>query len=213
MKPLTKFFVKPALMLKQRGVVLFFALIALLAMSLAAVALIRSVDTNTMIAGNLAFKLAATTSGDAGVESAANWLQVNALANVGKDVFTDATHLFNTDSPALGYYSSAGPIANLLDGTIKWTDADSSPEITDESGNKIRVVIERMCPIAGVPGPDCLFVKMATSGKGEGILKADELCTGNLDCNPGAGKSIVYRITARSTSGRNSVSYVQAFEY
>jgi len=55
---------------RQRGVVLFFALIALVVMSLAAVALIRSVDTNTLIAGNLAFKQAATSSGDSGLEMA-----------------------------------------------------------------------------------------------------------------------------------------------
>ena len=55
---------------QQRGVVLFLALIALVIMSLAAVALIRSVDTNTLIAGNLSFKQAATTSADAGTEAA-----------------------------------------------------------------------------------------------------------------------------------------------
>lgn len=57
-------------MLKQRGVVLFFALIALVAMSLAAVALIRSVDTSTLIAGNLAFKQATKNSAEAGIEAA-----------------------------------------------------------------------------------------------------------------------------------------------
>ena len=46
---------------KQQGVVLFIALVALVVMSLAAVALIRSVDTNTLIGGNLSFKQAATT--------------------------------------------------------------------------------------------------------------------------------------------------------
>ena len=53
----------------QQGVVSFIALVALVVMSLAAVALIRSVDTATLIAGNLAFKQAATASADAGVES------------------------------------------------------------------------------------------------------------------------------------------------
>ena len=42
----------------QRGLVLFFALIALVAMSLAALALVRSVDTSTLISGNLAFRQA-----------------------------------------------------------------------------------------------------------------------------------------------------------
>ena len=61
----------------EKGVVLFIALIALVVMSLAAVALIRSVDTNTLIAGNLGFKQSATVSADSGVETAITWL--NAL--------------------------------------------------------------------------------------------------------------------------------------
>ena len=40
----------------QRGVVLFIALIVMVAMSLAAIALIRSVDTTNILIGNLAFR-------------------------------------------------------------------------------------------------------------------------------------------------------------
>ena len=54
MNPHIPFRIEPSFRTAQRGVVLFFALIALVAMSLAAVALIRSVDTSTIIAGNLA---------------------------------------------------------------------------------------------------------------------------------------------------------------
>ena len=60
MKSLPKTGLNGCASMKQRGVVLFFALISLLAIMLAAVALIRSVDTSIMIAGNLAFKQAAT---------------------------------------------------------------------------------------------------------------------------------------------------------
>ena len=42
----------------QQGVILFIALIVLVAMSLAGIALMRSVDTNVLIAGNLAFRQA-----------------------------------------------------------------------------------------------------------------------------------------------------------
>ena len=45
-------------------------------MSLAAVTLIRSVDTNTVIAGNLSFKQSALVSSDRAVESALNWLEI-----------------------------------------------------------------------------------------------------------------------------------------
>jgi Tfp pilus assembly protein PilX len=84
MKSLSKSRFDRVHMVKQRGVVLFFALISLLAIMLAAVALIRSVDTSTMIAGNLAFKQAATTSGDAGTEAAINWLTTMQAANIAR---------------------------------------------------------------------------------------------------------------------------------
>ena len=46
----------------QEGVVLFIALIVLVAMSLAGVALMRSVDTALVVAGNFAFKKSAIRS-------------------------------------------------------------------------------------------------------------------------------------------------------
>src|SRR6185295_17298658 len=58
----------------QRGVVLFIALIVLVAMTLAGIAMMRSVDTNNLIAGNLAFKNAASSAGDAAIEVARNWV-------------------------------------------------------------------------------------------------------------------------------------------
>jgi Tfp pilus assembly protein PilX len=45
---------------RQRGAILFIALIVLVAMSLAGIALMRSVDTNVLIAGNLAFRQSAS---------------------------------------------------------------------------------------------------------------------------------------------------------
>ena len=61
----------------QQGVILFIALIVLVAMSLAGIALMRSVDTNVLIAGNLAFRQANTALGDVGVEAARTWLFAN----------------------------------------------------------------------------------------------------------------------------------------
>src|SRR4051794_33864237 len=50
---------------RQQGVVLLIALIVLVAMTLAGIGLVRSVDTGNMVAGNLAFKQGATLAGDA----------------------------------------------------------------------------------------------------------------------------------------------------
>ena len=80
-------------------------------MSLAAVALIRSVDTSTVIAGNLASKQSATTSADSGIETALDWM----------DGIADLTTL-NSDSAinaALGYYAT-----QTLDPTeLDWDDS------------------------------------------------------------------------------------------
>ena len=51
---------------RQRGLALFFALIAMVAIMLAAIVLVRSVDTATLISGNLAFQQNATRSADGG---------------------------------------------------------------------------------------------------------------------------------------------------
>ena len=55
---------------RQRGIVVFVALIAVVMLSLAAVALIRSVHTSTLVVGNLAFRSAAMSMSTAAVEKA-----------------------------------------------------------------------------------------------------------------------------------------------
>lgn len=201
-------------MIKQRGVVLFFALIALVAMSLAAVALIRSVDTSTLIAGNLAFKQAATTSSDAGSEAAINQLTTLQAANNALNVLTNAAHPFNNDNAAAGYYSSANPALNLTDGTgIQWNNNDSALVGTDNSGNTMRYVIQRMCRNANQPiqTADCLFSGAVVDTNGQNIPLPQDICTG-AGC-PAAGQAPLIRITIRTNGPRNTVSYIQAFVY
>ena len=62
---------------RQRGVVVLVAIIVLVVMLLAGIALVRSIDTTNVIAGNLAFQQSATHSADTGVEAAIAWLEAN----------------------------------------------------------------------------------------------------------------------------------------
>lgn len=198
----------------QRGVALFFALIALLAISLAAVALIRSVDTSTLIAGNLAFKQGATSSGDTGVEAAITWLSATQTANNTVNVLTNATHPFNVTNAANGYYSATDPTVSLTDGTgIQWTDADSVLVGTDGSGNTTRYIIQRMCRTANVPiqTASCLFSAAAVNTNGQNIPLPQEVCQG-AGC-PMSGQAPQIRITSQTKGPRNTVSYIQAFVY
>jgi Tfp pilus assembly protein PilX len=218
MKLQPKFHFERSRMTKQRGVVLFFALIALVAMSLAAVALIRSVDTSTLIAGNLGFKQAAATSGDAGTEAAINWLLQMQNANSAKNVITDATHPFNiTDLAANpGYFSNADPGLNLT-ASSTWNDTNSvlvgaGP---DSSGNTVRYLIQRMCRNANVPIQDgsgtvhCLFGVDPANTNPQNVPLPSDICEGT-GCPP-AGRTPLFRITTRITGPNLTLSYIQAF--
>lgn len=199
---------------RQRGVVLFFTLVALVAMMLAAVALIRSVDTSTMIAGNLAFKQAATTSSDAGVEAAINWLSATETANSALNVLNDPAHPFNITDLATtpGYYSNADPALSLT-ADATWNNTNSVLVGTDGSGNTIRYIIQRMCRNANQPvqSANCLFSGALQDTNGHNIPLPQEICEGS-GC-PVAGQAPQIRITVKTTGPKNTVSYVQAFVY
>ena len=206
---------------RQRGVVLFFALIALVVMSLAAVALIRSVDTSTMIAGNIAFKQAATTSGDDGIEGAITALngdQASMLA-INNNVLIDpgcpgaCSNVLNASNPANGYYSNADPNLNLTD-SATWVSGSSMLFTNDDgSGNEIRYIIQRMCRSANqAPNKNnCLFSSAALDNNGQEVPLPSTICQGS-GC-PVAGQAPEYRITSRSAGPGNTFSYVQAFVY
>lgn len=193
---------------RQRGAVLFFALIALVVMTLAAVALIRSVDTNTLIAGNLAFKQSATSSGDVGTELAITWLQGN-LATL------------DNSNPAAGYYNSLNQGLDLT--TQNWAAIGVSAG-QDSAGNTVRYVIQRLCnhPPARaaqvnsetaivVSETNCILTDPPDSGNDRRDRGRPDLCSAS-QC-PTTGGAAIYRITAQVTGPRNTVSYIQAFVF
>jgi Tfp pilus assembly protein PilX len=212
--------------MRQQGVVLFLALIALVAMSLAAVALIRSVDTGTLIAGNLAFKQGTITSGDSGPEGAIAWLSNTAALNP-SDPRVDPLHPFNNDNLAAGYYSSINEAAPLdLFAVSTWATSGSAPATgtlydaqgnefydnahTKPTGNSVRYIVQRMCrtPNQLLSETDCLFGGTIEDGRDKRV-GTDYLppAVANLAGNP------IYRITARVVGPKNTVSYIQAYAY
>jgi len=210
---------------KQRGIVLFFALIALLVLSLAAAALVRSVDTSTLIAGNLAFRQSATNSADLGVEAAMTWLAATQAANATKNVLTDSTHAFNNDAAGQGYYSSVqddkgGSPGNAdfidLFSNATWVAAKSvlvgaDPDPT--TGNTTRYIIQRLCRVKDkeIATAGCLFSGAILDINGQHVKLPQDICNGP-GC-PVAGQTPIIRVTSRVTGPKNTVSYVQAFVY
>lgn len=194
---------------KQSGVVLIIALVVLVAMTLAAVALVRSVDTNTVIAGNLAFQQAAKHSSDAGVEAAIAWLD-----DCGRTHATCASSVLESDSPTNGY-SATGSKAEQNPAAGQswdafWTQTLAARAITlnggarDGAGNLVSYVIDRMCNNTGTvtSGASCVASPVVTEATG------NEEEGGVVQLN--AASVVYYRITVRVSGPRNTVSYVQA---
>lgn len=192
---------------RQHGVVLFVALIVMVALSLAAIALIRSVDTTNAIVGNLAFRLASILPANASVEQAAAALFADA------DIAA-AIHIpdKNNDLAAENYFAHrvAGEDARGVPAVLqKKTTASTLTKKFDASDTyggaaatdtQVTYVIERMCVAAGSP----------TTGNCD--LVPPKGNPGNTlgDAESGGGSVPFYRVTVRVDGPKNTASFVQA---
>ena len=203
---------------QQSGVVLFIALIVLVAMTLAGIALVRSVDTGNVVAGNLAFKQGATLAGDAGTEAAMTWLQ--AVAGSSSSY---------TDQAASGYYSTSQDTLDMTgssnDPNLARVDWDfnscsgaiiptqisacitPAPAISAGAGNTVTYIIHRLCQSPGDPnstGNSCANYKStSTTSPKKGELKYGD------DKRFEPLPKEYYRITSRTVGPRNTVSFVE----
>jgi type IV pilus assembly protein PilX len=182
---------------KQSGVVLFIALIVLIAMSLAGLSMMRSVTGGVLVAGNLAFKQAATSAGDLGLELGRQWLTQNA-STLKSDRATDgyfASWEETFDPMTFDWSARAGPVANSTAGRI------------DPQGHDVRFVIHRMCdPVQRALDPDPIRCTMANGG-----ALASSMRNAHYQDKALAGAAgVYYRITARVTGVRGTTSFVQA---
>lgn len=187
---------------RQQGLVLFIALIALVAMSLAAAALVRSVDSGVLVAGNLAFKQSAIMSAESGVADAYKYINENAAA-------------LNANSA--GYFASFDDNISLTNSGT-WGNGNSFAvlkDLYDLSGNETRYIIQRMCRAAGAVDRDKCLVgtgNAAASSKG-GKSEGGGAGGGGYDAATGGSDAVVYRVTARVAGPKNTFSYIQAFVY
>ncbi|MEO8303409.1 MAG: hypothetical protein ABI724_04775 [Betaproteobacteria bacterium] len=193
---------------RERGVVLFIALLVMVALSLAGIALIRSADTATIVAGNLAFKQAAAAAVDRSVEQAVErlfnpQLDPNATTN---PVIANKT----VDLPSENYYACVQadgggclPVGTPIPEVplILTTKTGITPVPADIAGNTSYYVIERMCANPGAAvGSNCNLSSAA--------LGADA-GTQHYEALNRVGDAF-YRVSIRVDGPRNTVQYAQA---
>jgi len=182
---------------KQNGVVLLIALIVLVAMTLAAIALVRSVDTTNLIAGNLAFQQSATNAGDVGSENAIEWLQTK---NIGTTL--------RVSDLAAGYSAVwDSSTANRWDDIV--TESGITPVVAgeDQAGNTVSYIIQRLCKVEGATAdPNSPATGCATPPKIASSI-GSSLDSGTV--NLFSSNQRYYRITAKIVGPRNTTSYTQ----
>ena len=193
----------------QRGVVLFVALIGMVMLSLAAVALLRSVDSGTSIAGNLAFKQASIGPVNYAIEEA----NYNLFEGPPGSRIADP---FNHDA-AFRYYanlqpgeSASGIPAMIYGPSYTYPFATYTDPTT---GYEVRWVIERMCQgSAPAPGP-YLGDPLTTTGLQACDLLVPKVALGRTTMKL-VGINVppqpLYRVTVRVDGPANTVTYAQA---
>jgi len=219
----------PCASVNQRGVSLLFALLTLVALLISSLALVRSVDTNALMVGNIGFKQDATAAADQATRAAIAWM-------------TAKKNELNTDAAVSGYRASNQEFENdgvtprppvdvtgqMLSGSanrqlIDW-DLDNCRGAVpgsftgctivpvngaDVGGNKVRYVIFRLCSKAG----DYVTDTTIQCAKYAGTSVAGVTDQGDLSYvgrpEDIAEASPYFRILVRVAGARNTTSYTE----
>ncbi|MGB7589280.1 MAG: hypothetical protein WBM00_11285 [Solirubrobacterales bacterium] len=198
---------RPATPRSQRGTMLIIALIVLVAMTLAGIATMRSVDTATVMAGNIAFRQSALNAADQGLQAGYALLKIPSPSS---DPTKDGSGWL---APTAGYFSSAPMTEPNWSDPAAWVNAvQLNGGTPDAAGNVVWYIVQRLCPVANCAvGATCggqpnvcgsTPSTAALSKEGEDNFRAQDAAFVSLP-------QVHYRITARAIGPRNSVAIVQ----
>jgi hypothetical protein len=191
---------------RERGIVLFVALLVMVGLSIAGIALLRSTDALTAVTGNLVLKQAASLAVDRGIERAVHALWEDA-PGLDRTQHAPAQNFFACIRGTAGGCMPANTVVpnipDLLLSANGCSGAGLAPGLiaTDDAGNRSCYVIERMCL---APGP--------------AIRSNCNLATGARGADPGTQHYVglirpgdaFYRVTVRVEGPRSTVTYAQA---
>ncbi|MDD5298454.1 MAG: hypothetical protein PHU46_16240 [Rhodocyclaceae bacterium] len=222
----------------QRGAALFISLVALLAMTFAGLALLRSMDTAGLIAGNFSFRQAALSVADIGLEGALGALE-SAYIPSGRDIsqrceagqtthctapcntnctywawYFDpnqnaATHCTNNASPSTGTCDNANGVSQRID----WSNIPSNniSFAALGSGFQYQYVIERLCDASHMAtdiGPNDV-TRFCFSMNLQSGGNSQEARSAQLG-SVSAANEVAFRTTIRVTGPHNASTMVQA---
>ncbi len=221
----------------QRGVVLLIALIMLVAMTLAGIGMMRSVDTGSMIAGNLAFRHATSQASDAGTSTG-----FNALMTIANSANTADKPILNFNNGQLcanvpgATAAVCNPLAAGFNGNIQFPGYSSTPLLACEVTRTCALATDytwwtvaanwAAAPTITVLDPtngatiatvSYLIHRMCPAQGLPSQVPSCQLFTQpETGCSHGGvplpctSTSVFYRITSRSVGARNTITYAQS---
>lgn len=201
------------------GIALPVVMVALLLMSIAAIGLVRMVDTGNLIVGNLAFKQAATSATDRGAE--------RAIAYVRDRLGGSTLYLDRAED---GYYASSlgeldigGKSTATSRALVDWNDDNCAYATSGtysackraaiaegNNGYESRYIIARMCKTTGDPNSSTNNCAKPVSTAGAGSPKRGELKYGEDKRFEGTAGPY-FRIVVRTEGPRNTVSFTETY--
>ena len=192
----------------QRGVVMLFGLIALAIMLIGAAAMVSSMNTSLLNAGNLGFKRDMTNQADRALAKAIAQLETGALA-------TDATraqHLVAQNYRATILAATAQGLPNALvgdDAGFAAVGNTANDIAVAAQGITIRYVIDRLCVNTGPVAPDHCSLESDASrvaGSESELISAENNSSGSS----AIPTRVLYRVSIRVTGPRNTQAFYQA---
>jgi len=199
---------------RQRGVVIIMTLIALLILLITGVALVRSLDSSTLISGNISFKRDLVNDADQGVAAA-----ITALSTTTGTLYSDTTlsanqYALNYSAVRLTTNAKGIPTPLIMSDsaftTAGWStsnDITIKDPVTNVTTATVRYVIDRQCSVIGtfstIKYASCVYVP---SGGLSGDSSQDA-----FDNNAATGDRAIYRITIRVVGADgNTQTFVQS---
>lgn len=203
----------------QRGLSMLFALLTLAVLSLAAVALVRSVDSGALVIGNLGFKQDTTAAASVATERALDWLRANAggatlntNGAAGSGYYATALDGLDVTGRLTSTTNKMAVIDWLADGNCSYIDADARSaclaprsEVLPD-GSTARWLITRMCSTQGAvaAGNTCTRPRNTSVSA---ATERGELRPGGRITAP--VQSPYFRVVVRTQGPRNTVSFTE----
>ncbi len=196
---------------RQRGVVLFMTLMVLVIMSITGLALLRGVDSSTLVANNVGYKEAALIAADKGVKDAANALSGGTFSLIAN---TAASGYYASPPAAIDWTGKATPAVSTDD--VDWGATSASSTIrasawsaADSAGNKYSYIIHRLCD--GPGASTGTGISCATSTSSTAAVGSTHTGSAYGAAPLTVTTQVYYRITVKVLGPKNTTSYSQAY--